>query len=153
MKAMLFRFHTLHHKLWVLYYVSGFALKLLWRGILHDYSKFSTFEARGFGEELPKLRESSYGEADYHALLEHTQPILTHHYRYNRHHPEHFPDGYTNMSLLDIVEMLCDWQASVKKHQDGDIVKSIDYCQQRFGMSDDISNILRNTVIKNQKGS
>ena len=145
-KAARFRLHTLGHKFWVLFYLSVFALQLGWRGIIHDYSKFSKIEAEGFGEELPKLRESSYGESNYQELLEQTKPILDHHYIYNRHHPEHFQHGYTEMNLIDIVEMLCDWQASVKKHQDGNIIKSIAYCQQRFGMSEDIVKILLNTV-------
>lgn len=148
MKATRFRLHTLGHKFWVFFYLCVFAFKLIWRGIIHDYSKFSKIEAKGFGDELPKLRKSSYGEANYQDLLEQTKPILEHHYKYNRHHPEHFQNGYSDMNLIDLVEMLCDWQASVKKHKDGNIRKSIVHCKQRFGMSEDIVNILLNTVEK-----
>ena len=150
MKATRFRIHTLRHKFWVFVYLSDFALHLLWRGLIHDYSKFSTIEAEGFGECLSKLQESSYGEQDYQDLLDQTQPILNHHYKYNRHHPEHFQNGYSEMNLIDVVEMLCDWQASIKKHKDGNIIKSIEYCKQRFDMSEDIVKILLNTVKKNQ---
>ncbi|MCP4401672.1 MAG: hypothetical protein GY801_30775 [bacterium] len=148
MKATRFRLHTLVHKFWVFSYLGVFALKLIWRGLIHDSSKFSTLEAEGFGECLPKLRESSYGERDYQDLLDQTQAILNHHYTHNRHHPEHFQHGYSEMDLIDVVEMLCDWQASIKKHQDGNIITSIEYCKQRFDMSEDIVKIFLNTVKK-----
>jgi hypothetical protein len=146
MKAFRFRIHTLIHKVWVFWYLLSFALKLIWRGIIHDWSKFSAVEAQGFGELLPQLHASTYGDASYQALMQQLQPILQHHYRVNRHHPEHFPDGYRAMTLEDIVEMWCDWRASVKKHEHSNLSDSLAHCQQRFGISEDLIQILRNTA-------
>ena len=57
------------------------------------------------------------------------------------------PDkGILGMSLLGIIEMLCDWKAATLRHNDGDIRKSIDINQKRFGYSDEIKAILVNTV-------
>ena len=103
-----------------------------------------------FTECLPKFRETSYGSDAYQELLSRLRPVLDHYYKYNRHHPEHFQGGYTDMNLLDIVEMLCDWRASVKRQKDGDIIKSISQCQERFKISDGFAKIFMNTVRKSK---
>lgn len=54
--------------------------------------------------------------------------------------------GVRGMSLLDLVEMLCDWIAATKRHADGDIRRSIEINQQRFGYSDEVKAILLNTL-------
>jgi hypothetical protein len=42
--------------------------------------------------------------------------------------------------------MICDWLAAVKRHKDGDIFRSIEVNQERFGYSDEIKEILKNTA-------
>jgi hypothetical protein len=64
----------------------------------------------------------------------------------NPHHPEHYSDGIDGMNLLDLVEMVCDWKAATLRHDDGDIKKSVEINQKRFGMSDQLTKIIRNTV-------
>lgn len=54
--------------------------------------------------------------------------------------------GLHGMSLLDLVEMLCDWKAATLRHADGDILRSIDILQERFGYSNELRRILLNTV-------
>jgi hypothetical protein len=71
---------------------------------------------------------------------------LKHHYENNRHHPEHFPNGIQGMNLIDVIEMLCDWKSSTLRHADGDIYKSIAINQKRFGYSDEMAQLLRNTA-------
>ena len=44
------------------------------------------------------------------------------------------------------MEMLADWKASCSRVKDGDIIKSIEINQTRFNYSDDIKNLLINTV-------
>lgn len=57
------------------------------------------------------------------------------------------PDrGFRGMSLLDLVEMVCDWKAATLRHADGDIRRSLDICQKRFGYSDELRQILLNTI-------
>lgn len=50
------------------------------------------------------------------------------------------------MNLVDLIEMLCDWVAATKRHEDGDILKSLEINQKRFGYSDEFKNILKNTL-------
>ena len=50
------------------------------------------------------------------------------------------------MNLVDIIEMFCDWKAATLRHGDGDIMKSIEINAKRFNMSDELKQILINTV-------
>jgi hypothetical protein len=80
-------------------------------------------------------------------FLRDMKPALDHHYANNRHHPEHFgEEGIDGMNLFDVLEMFIDWTASTRRHADGDIAKSIEINKKRFGMSDQLAQIFRNTV-------
>lgn len=52
----------------------------------------------------------------------------------------------TRMNLFDLLEMLCDWLAATKRHADGDIQKSIEINRDRFNLSPQLVQIIRNTV-------
>lgn len=54
--------------------------------------------------------------------------------------------GLHGMSLLDLIEMLCDWKAATLRHDDGDIRRSIEINQKRFGYSDELKAVLLNTL-------
>ena len=94
----------------------------------------------------PKLKSSTYGSEEYKKFLEELKPALDNHYKENRHHPEHFENGIKGMTLVDLIEMLCDWCAAVERHSDGNILKSIEINQKRFGYSDELKQILINTL-------
>jgi hypothetical protein len=56
-------------------------------------------------------------------------------------------DSYiSDMTLVDIVEMFCDWFASSQRHADGNILKSITHNKERFGINEQLSTILENTA-------
>jgi len=119
---------------------------LRFRQTHHDESKLHDPEKAVFDEFTPKLRGSTYGSDEYKEFLAAMKPALDHHYAHNSHHPEHFAEGVRGMSLLDVLEMLCDWKAATTRHADGDLRKSIDINQKRFGYSDDLRSILLNTA-------
>lgn len=50
------------------------------------------------------------------------------------------------MNLFDLIEMIVDWYAATKRHNDGDIHKSLEINKERFGISDQLQRILENTV-------
>ena len=113
----------------------------------HDYDKLhDETEKAMFDEYTPKLKHCTYGSEEYKSYLAGLRPALNIHYANNRHHPEHFPEGIRGMNLLDLVEMMCDWKASTERHEDGDIYRSIEINQSRFGYSDDLKSILKNTA-------
>ena len=51
-----------------------------------------------------------------------------------------------NMNLFDVLEMAIDWSAACKRHADGNINKSIEINTERFGLSPQLVNIIKNTV-------
>lgn len=118
------------------------------RADYHDCSKMRSPEAEIFVEYTPKLKNCTYGSEEYKQFLSEMDIALKHHYEYNRHHPEHFLNGIMNMTLVDLIEMICDWKAATLRHNDGDIYKSIELNQKRFNYSDELKQILINTVKK-----
>lgn len=122
-------------------------IELLLRAENHDTSKFSPEELKTFTEYSSKLKETTYGSDDYQSYLAAMKPALDHHYANNRHHPEYHPDGIDGMNLIDIIEMFVDWLASTKRHEDGNILRSIEVNTKRFNMSSQLVNIFKNTAL------
>lgn len=121
-------------------------VELIRRGQEHDASKLRDPEVKTFTEMTPKLRDSTYGGDEYRGFLREMKPALDHHYASNRHHPEHFEDGVRGMTLVDLVEMLCDWKAATMRHADGDLAKSLDINERRFDIPPGLMQVLRNTA-------
>lgn len=119
--------------------------KIEGRAYAHDQSKLRDPEKAVFDEMTPKLKGSTYGSEEYKQFLADMKPALDHHYAHNSHHPEHWSGGIGDMSLLDIIEMLCDWKAATERHADGSITKSIQINKKRFGICDQLAQILDNT--------
>jgi len=120
--------------------------ELLDRAQGHDASKLVNPELSTFDEYTPMLRESTFGSDEYKGFLQGMGTGLKHHYAHNRHHPEHYAEGIAEMNLLDLIEMICDWMAATRRHADGDIRRSLELNQERFGYSDELKRILNNTV-------
>ena len=114
--------------------------------VKHDDSKLKTPEVEIFEEYTPKPKGSTYGSDEYNQFLKEMKPALDHHYKVNRHHPEYWENGIKGMTLMDLTEMIADWLAATKRHDDGNIEKSIEINQKRFGYSDDLKQIFLNTV-------
>jgi hypothetical protein len=116
------------------------------RGHVHDQSKLEPPELDTFNEYTPKLKASTYGSDEYKGYLDGMAGGLRHHYEHNRHHPEHFPNGIDDMTLVDLVEMLADWKAATERHDDGDMARSLGIQRSRFHISLQLARILENTV-------
>ena len=116
------------------------------RAAQHDASKLEEPEKSGFDVLTFKLATLTYGSDEYRAALEEGKPTIAHHYAANDHHPEHWPDGIAGMSLLSIMEMLCDWKAAGERTKQGSIAASLTHNKERFGISDQLYAILVNTV-------
>lgn len=127
----------------------------------HDTSKLEPPEKEVFDRVTPLLRGLTYGSDEYKDALGDMKVALEHHYAHNRHHPEHFkgyiirtpgkPDrvvngGLCGMTLVDLIEMFCDWCAATERHDDGDIGKSIGHNMERFGFGATLASILVNTA-------
>jgi hypothetical protein len=137
---------TMRHIERVRYLLDYFVMEMLRRGQLHDQSKLEQPEVALFTEWTPKLANVTYGSPEYEQFRKELAPTLAHHYARNRHHPEHFRNGVEDMNLLDIIEMLCDWKAASERHNDGNILKSIEINKKRFKLSPQLVRILENTA-------
>lgn len=127
-------------------YLRIFAVELLKRGEQHDQSKLGDVEAPVFAVYTDRLKGMTYGSEEYNRCKAEMKAALDHHYAKNRHHPEHHKNGINDMTLIDVVEMFCDWFASSQRHTYGNILKSIELNKQRFEMNEQLSTILENTA-------
>jgi hypothetical protein len=125
--------------------MSGIILMLANRHKNHDKSKLEEPEKSIFDEYTPKLRDTTYGSPEYKVFLSEMGVGLKHHYKNNSHHPEHFDNGVNGMTLVDLIEMFCDWKAATERHADGDLGKSIEINKKRFKMTDQLVEIFKNT--------
>jgi hypothetical protein len=116
------------------------------RAIWHDATKFSIAEWPYFLTHTKTLAGIIYGSPEYKKSLKEIRPALENHYKRNRHHPEYHLAWINDMTLLDILEMLCDWLAATKRHKDGNIIQSIELNQKRFSYGNELKKILINTV-------
>jgi Family of unknown function (DUF5662) len=125
-----------------------------YRQAVHDQSKLAEPELSAFDVATPKLAQLEYGSEEYKQSLRELGPALQHHFEHNDHHPEHYENGVRGMSLMALIEMLCDWRAAserVKQRTDDpEKVKTftdgLAFNQQRFGYSDELAAILLNTA-------
>lgn len=120
--------------------------ELIKRAEEHDQTKMESPELEGFTEITHKLSGSTYGSEEYKSFLAQLKPTLEHHYSRNRHHPEHHKNGVSDMNIIDVVEMLCDWKAATVRHQNGNLKKSIEHNKDRFDLSSQLTNILENSI-------
>ena len=137
---------TLKHSLRVGELMGEPIRELVDRSVKHDLSKTQDPELAVFNEFTPKLKDSTYGSDEYKGFLAAMGDGLAHHYASNRHHPEHFTHGVEGMTLVDLIEMLVDWRAATERHADGDLRKSLAVQRERFGISDQLLQILTNTA-------
>lgn len=98
----------------------------------HDISKME-------GEELKLFSSASLifgpGESE----------DLTIHLKNNRHHPEHFYNGISGMTLVDIVEMFCDWFAKSSRSS-GDFIDEINTRSYKYDIPKELVSIFQNTA-------
>lgn len=114
------------------------------RAILHDNSKYCDEEKIWF-EKAEKYDRGHFDK--YEDWLNTTKPIiapaLDHHYANNRHHPEHFENGIDDMSLIDLIEMVVDWQASAECRN---TKLDTSYSFKRFKIEPQLQKIILNTL-------
>lgn len=120
--------------------------KLVDRAEQHDASKMQNPELEGFAAAKQRLAECRFPSPEYDASLVALKPTLDHHYAHNRHHPEHWPNGVNDMTLIDLIEMLCDWKAATERQLDGNIRKSVEHNAWKHKMSPQLKGIFENTV-------
>lgn len=111
----------------------------------HDLSKLQPPEKETYDKYIPLLQDTKYGTTEYNEIRDKMAKEGTaHHYKVNRHHPEHFKNGIKDMTLIDIMEMFVDWYAASQR-SDTDFTKGLKMNKERFNISDELYQILLNT--------
>jgi len=146
LKAVEFMMETQQHISDVRAIMNFISAALFVRGTDHDRSKLEHPEVFGYSQHSYGLASKAFGSPAYELKPAELQEAIDHHYENNRHHPEHHEDGIRGMNLLDLVEMVVDWKAASLLNGDGDFMKSIEISAERFGLSEDLVAILKNTV-------
>ena len=140
------RAETYKHILNVQKFIFNVIRILLNRASTHDNSKLMPPEEEYFEKYTPLLSSVTYGSEEYKKYCKEMKPAIDHHQSVNFHHPEFFKNGIKDMTLIDLTEMLCDWKAASLRHKTGDIFRSIELNQKRFGYSDELKQIFINTI-------
>jgi hypothetical protein len=74
--------------------------------------------------------------------LDSMKPALDLHYSRNEHHPNHFENGISGMTLLDILEMLVDWNSASSAYGDTSFEESMKINKDRFNIDNQLYSIL-----------
>jgi hypothetical protein len=119
--------------------------RLTVRAVYHDASKLQEPELSGYAQLHADLAEIRYGTPEYRAALDEAKETIAHHYAHNTHHPEHWPNGIADMSLLDVIEMFCDWYAAGQRTKQGSLKQSLEVNRTRFGADPTLAQIFENT--------
>lgn len=127
---------VLRHNGLVRAFISKLANALEMRGLEHDMSKFGFDEFGTIVCIKGIARRFAYGSPEYEAELNANREALNEHLLHNRHHPECHPGGIDDMSLLDIVEMVCDWMAANAMYGKPTWGEAVAVHAERFGLEE-----------------
>ena len=128
-------------------HMNTFVQLLLKRAINHDKSKLEEPEL-SWWKEMDKEPRYPYGSEEYKQKIKRWDKVFKHHYKYNRHHPEHYEYGVSEMTLVDIVEMMCDWLGYKDTIAISEALKVCDEQMKRYDIPDDIRQIIFNTLLR-----
>jgi hypothetical protein len=136
-----------HHKFLVLQQMVPIVQALIKRAEEHDNTKFSEDEFPYLVQAMEDIIKYPFGTPEYEEMRKkHAKPFAAH-YKKNRHHPEYFQNGIEGMTLLDLIEALCDWKAaSMRQGNGGTIQNSIKVATEKFGIGEQLVKILENTA-------
>lgn len=128
-------------------HISTFIQLLIRRAENHDKSKLEEPEL-SWWKEMDKEPRYPYGSEEYKQKIKRWNKVFKHHYQYNRHHPEHYEYGVSEMTLIDIVEMMCDWLGYKDTTTVTEALKVCDEQMARYDISEELRQIIFNTLLR-----
>ena len=112
----------------------------------HDNSKLTKPELFWL-IQMDKEPAVKYGTPAYFEKQKRWKKFFQHHYKMNRHHPDHFGQlGVYGMTIVDLVEMMCDVVSYCQELHVFQADKIIEEQKRRFGIDENISQIIINTL-------
>ena len=128
-------------------HINTFIQLLIRRAEKHDKSKLEEPEL-SWWKEMDKEPRYPYGSKEYEQKLKRWSKVFKHHYQYNRHHPEHYEYGISEMTLIDIVEMMCDWLGYKDTTTVTEALKVCDEQMARYDISEELRQVIFNTLLR-----
>ena len=128
-------------------HINTFIQLLISRAEKHDKSKLEEPEL-SWWKEMDKEPRYPYGSKEYEQKLKRWSKVFKHHYQYNRHHPEHYEYGISEMTLIDIVEMMCDWLGYKDTTTITEALKVCDEQMVRYNISEELRQVIFNTLLR-----
>lgn len=128
-------------------HINTFIQLLIRRAEKHDKSKLEEPEL-SWWKEMDKEPRYPYGSKEYEQKLKRWSKVFKHHYQYNRHHPEHYEYGISEMTLIDIVEMMCDWLGYKDTTTITEALKVCDEQMVRYNISEELRQVIFNTLLR-----
>jgi len=105
----------LQHRAYVKANLDQIRAELEQLGDLHDLSKLDEEEFDAFCSTREDFKRANYGDALYKKCTERIKSAVERHYKLNRHHTGYHENGFADMDLIDILEMLADWKAASRR--------------------------------------
>lgn len=136
----------IQHIQWVMEGLAACQVALGKRALTHDRSKIVPGMERDiYAQVVPQFASVVFGTPEHKAVGDKLGSAWDHHLRHNRHHPEHHSNGINDMSLIDLLEMVCDWKAAGLRKETGGLENSLKTLQAHHGIEPQLAAILRNT--------
>ena|SRR5260221_9161555 len=133
------------HKGRVAGYLQMVANALFRRAAIHDNSKFMPEEYEPYDKAFPELQKYAFGTKELQAVYDKIRPALQHHFAFNDHHVEHFEHGVNDMTLIQLIEMVCDWLAASERSKTS-IEMGLEINKEKYGIDDQTFAIILNTA-------
>ena len=115
------------------------------RGYAHDRTKFQALEFDSFVSTRDKFKRANYGSKEYKECVDLVRPAVDSHHQKNRHHTGFHKNGINDMTLIDIIEMICDWRAAARRSPDKAFADTLDYAYKKYGVNEQLRKIMENT--------
>ncbi len=117
------------------------------RATNHDNSKLQKPEL-GWLIQMDKEGREKYGSKEYFEKMNKWKIFFDHHYKNNRHHPEHYSNNIEGMNLVDLVELFCDIQSYVREPHVDKALDIFNNYAKRFHIDEQLLQILKNTMLE-----
>ncbi len=116
------------------------------RGIKHDRSKFTAIEFDAFVKTRPKFKTVNYGSKEYQECVDEIKPAIDHHHSNNRHHVDFYENGFSDMNLIDILEMLADWKAASRRSPNLEFKDSLPIAFEKYSIPENMQKHIISTL-------
>lgn len=141
------RLDTYDHIRKVTHNILKIVTQLQTRILYHDSSKLEDPEKSLFDIMVPEL-QNKFGSPEYtEALLKHKDTVQMHYANNPSHHPEAHVNGVSDMSLIDMLEMLADWYAASLRRPDEPFYNSLRIQYGRYSLEMQTWYMLLNTAL------